>query len=57
MDQRNVKCEVEALWLQYFGLKTEYTGRSTWIENAAHLPGPQRRTEQLPVLPGLIIAT
>lgn len=57
MDQRTIKCEIQALWLQYFGLRTESAGRSDWIENAARIPETQRMAEELPEFPGLIIAT
>lgn len=54
-DQRDIKHEVQVLWLQYSGLKS--TGKTEAIENAAHMPGTQIPSEDLPEIPGLIVAT
>jgi hypothetical protein len=55
MDQRNIKHEVQALWLQYSGLKTRAGRSGEWIENAAQVPFTPGG--DLPDFPGLIIAT
>lgn len=57
MDQRNIKLEVQALWLQYSGLRTGPAGRTVLIENAARIPVTRRPAEELQNIPGLIVAT
>lgn len=57
MHQRDIKKEVQGLWLQYSGLKNKSSGKPEVIENAAHMPGTQIPSEDMPEIPGLIIAT
>ena len=57
MDQRNIKLEVQALWLQYSGLRTGPAGRTVLIENAARIPVTRRPAEEFQNIPGLIVAT
>jgi hypothetical protein len=57
MGQRDVKLEVQVLWLQYSGLKTGTAGKGDGIENVARVAATQELSEDLPETTGFMIAT
>jgi len=57
MEQRDIKHEVQALWLQYSGLRSEAAVMGlAGIENAAHSAGTQVLAAELPKTCGLMVA-
>lgn len=57
MDERDIKLEIQALWLQYSGLKTGTAVKRDGIENAARIAATQEPSEDLPETAGFMIAT
>jgi hypothetical protein len=57
MEQRNIHQEVQALWLQYFGLEVGSAGNIDGCRNVACIPGTQIKKERMPEITGLILAT
>jgi hypothetical protein len=57
MDQRDIKIKVQALWLQYSGLKAGFAGKCDWIGSTARTCVTQLESYDMPREAGLIVAT
>ena len=56
MEQKKISLNVNALWLQYYGLKVETTGKSYRMENVARGPISEMQRESLPEPAGFMVA-
>ncbi|MFA5267414.1 MAG: hypothetical protein WC379_05540 [Methanoregula sp.] len=55
--QEDITIAVQALWLQYLGLKIEAVRTRHPIHNAAWKTSPPPPLEDVPVIGGLMVAT